>query len=85
MLYHSTIKRSPKEKFNLKNTELNRQLDKEEKQRVKTTLKKRLTINPIVNTNQDLDPGDMVRKKIKNRHETRQKAFLIGQSICTRL
>lgn len=65
-LYHSTIKMSPKEKFNLKNRKLIKQLDKEEKQRVKTTLKKRLKNDPISSVNEDLEVGDMVRiKKLK--------------------
>ncbi len=50
-LYHSSIKISPKEKFNLKNKKLVNLLDKEEKERVNSTLKQRISNNPISNTN----------------------------------
>ncbi len=67
---------SPKEKFNLKNRKLIKQLDKEEKQRVKSTLKKRLKNDPISNINEDLEVGDQVRiKKLKKSALDKTKGF----------
>jgi len=75
-LFHSSIKMSPRDKFNLKNKKLVKQLDKEQQARDAQIVNERLYAQPISNSNSTLETGDLVRvKKLKKSALDKTKGF----------
>ena len=75
--YHSTIKMTPIDKFNLKNKKMINKLDKQQQKDDIKLIDKRVNNNPIINSNEELDIGDWVRvKRLKKSALSKTKGFL---------